>query len=97
MEVHGMLNVSRTLMLLSLATLITTGTVVAQAQQAPAMPMASGAPHGTTAHKCSQTPKGCHKNQPAQSGTTAHKCSQTPKGCHKNQSKPPSGGAPPQL
>jgi hypothetical protein len=88
-----MLNVSRILTLLSLATLITTGTVVAQA---PPMPMASGAPHGTTAHKCSQTPKGCHKNQPTQSGTTAHKCAQTPKGCHKNQPKPPSGGAPPQ-
>jgi hypothetical protein len=91
-----MLNVSRTLMLLSLAAFMTAGTVVAQAQ-APAMPMASGAPHGTTAHKCAQTPKGCHKNQP-QNGTTAHKCAQTPKGCHKNQSKPPaSGGAPPQI
>jgi hypothetical protein len=91
-----MLNVSRTLMLLSLATLITTGTVVAQSSS---MPMASGAPHGTTAHKCSQTPKGCHKNQPSQSGTTAHKCAQTPKGCHKNQPKPPTGSQPnpPQL
>ena len=92
-----MLNISRALALLSFAALVTTGTVVAQTQQAPAMPMASGAPHGASAHKCSQTPKGCHKNETSQSGSTAHKCSQTPKGCHKNQPKPPSGGTPPQF
>jgi hypothetical protein len=60
-----LLNFSRVVLLLSLATFITTGTGIAQQPPPqPQMPMATKPPQGAPNKKCAQTPKGCHKNQP---------------------------------
>jgi hypothetical protein len=79
------MSIARALLVLGLSTLLTMGTALAQA--AP--------PQGSqTTHKCAQTPKGCHKNQPAPTPKPQNKCGQTPKGCHKNATKPPAGTPP---
>jgi uncharacterized low-complexity protein len=80
------MSIPRALLALCLAAFLTTGTSLAQAppNQMPGMPAPQGASHNGNG-KCGQTPKGCHKNQPAKK--PSGKCGQTPKGCHKNQPK----------
>jgi hypothetical protein len=76
-----MFNVSRALLTAVGTVFLATG--IAIAQNAPSQPSGGGAPPPAQKqhHKCSQTPKGCHKNQ--------NKAQKAP--------PQQSGGAPPQT